>query len=318
MKTKNKLFALLSVILPLAITGCDNDAPSTIEIPEMTISEKEIKVKIGNDVNVDVIPGGGEYKVFSLNEEIAKAQLANNKLTVQGITIGKTSLIISDNDNCYERLAVMVYQYDAIKVEQQEVALKFPLGNPKQATINILEGNGNYTISSDNKVVEASVIGSIITIKAIGKNGVANLTVTDASGFQAFIRVQAEASMIPYDEAELEDIKTDQTLRYVFDGGVIKNASTSYSLLNKKEGDLNLYGWDYYNYYYLKIYFAGDKEIGEKSESKLTQKNSSSSFSNEPIKFEIIKNDGTKIWATYSVVKGEKLYFGHFCQQINP
>ena len=30
MKTKNKLFALLSVILPLAITGCDNDAPSTI------------------------------------------------------------------------------------------------------------------------------------------------------------------------------------------------------------------------------------------------------------------------------------------------
>lgn len=322
MKTKYKLFALLSAMLPLAITGCSNNEESTpaVEVPELVVAEKEVKVKIGDDISVDITQGGDQYKVFSLNKEVAEAQLANNKLTVQGVKIGKTSLIISDDNNSYQRLAVSVYQYEAVKIEQQEIALKFPQGHSRTITVNILEGNGDYTVSSDSKVVEASVNGSRITLKALGQNGVANITVTDASDFKAVISVQTTASTTPYEEAELEAMKEDETLRYVFNENVIRNANVnaSYSILNKKEGELNLYGWDYFNFYFLKVYFAGDKTIGEKTEGKLTFKEAGSSFSNEPIKFEIIKNDGMKIWATYSFIKNEKLNFGHFCQSINP
>lgn len=42
------------------------------------------------------------------------------------------------------------------------------------------------------------------------------------------------------------------------------------------------------------------------------------SISADPIDFEIIKNDGEKIWAVYSFMKQERLHYGYFIQNINP
>lgn len=45
---------------------------------------------------------------------------------------------------------------------------------------------------------------------------------------------------------------------------------------------------------------------------------SSTNISADAIDFEIIKNDGVKIWAIYSFVQDERLYYGYFIQNINP
>lgn len=318
MKAKYKLFILLSTLLPVGMTGCSSDDEGNnpgVEVPELALKEQEIKVKIGNDVNVDITEGGGDYKAFSLNQEIAKVELANNKLTIQGLKIGKTSLIVSDNDNCYQRLAVMVYEYDAIKLETQDVEIKYPKGHPKAIAVNILEGHGSYAITCDNEdILEAYLNAGRIILNAKGKEGVTNVTVTDYCGLTAVIKVTTITSEIPYDEAELEVIKANEKLRCQFDGS---NSLSYYTVLNEKVGEFNLHGWDYNGMYYLKIYFPGDKEVGVKPNSKLSSKRFVV-FDEEPIKFEIIKNDGAKIWAVYSLLKDDKLYFGHFCQNINP
>ncbi|MDD3909598.1 MAG: hypothetical protein PHN86_06555, partial [Proteiniphilum sp.] len=80
----------------------------------------------------------------------------------------------------------------------------------------------------------------------------------------------------------------------------------------------NLYGWDYYNFYYLKIYFSGDKEVGKKENASLVYRYGSTSISADHIDFEIIKNDGNKIWAVYSFIRLEVLHYGYFIQNINP
>lgn len=89
-------------------------------------------------------------------------------------------------------------------------------------------------------------------------------------------------------------------------------------MLNRVENGRNLYGWDYFGFYYLKIYFAGDKAVGKKENASLAYYYSSTNISADAIDFEIIKNDGVKIWAVYSFVMDGKLRYGYFIQNINP
>ena len=319
MKINYTLLTLLSVLLSTGIMGCssDTDEVQKVEIPEMVLEEDSIEVTMGSTMQIGIVQGGGEYKAFSLDTSIAEVELVDSKLTVKGVKLGATSLIISDNDNCYQQMAIAVY-IDKLVLEQEEVALNFKLGHGKTIAIDVLKGNGGYTAITDNENIQPSINGEQVILESNGQEGVAKITVTDSRGLEAVIQVEASATTIPYDEAEQEEIKNDATLRQSFNGQTMYNEGSYYTFLNEMVGDLNLYGWDYRGSYYLKIYFGGDKSIGEKPNSKLAYKYYSANFNDEPINFEVIKNDGTKIWATYSFVSNGKLNFGHFCQNVNP
>lgn len=321
MKNYNKLLLLLFAALPLSITSCSEDEESTsaTEVPKLALEQESLEVKVGEKTTLKIKEGGGEYKAFSLNENIAKVEMADHSLIVEGVVNGETSLIISDNDNCYQRVAVSSY-YDKLIVNKETVDIKVLLGSGAKSTIvKVMQGNGGYKASSDSEDVTVSVSNNDITVKALGKEGSATITVTDSRGLTVLIPVQVTSTTEPYDEEELSSIKDNTTLRFYYDNKTVNNGQSSYTILNSKEENLNLYGWDYWGgYQVLKIYFPGDHSVGEKPDSKLSSKTYSENIENQPIKFEIIKNDGTMIWAVYSFVKNDKVYFGHFCQNINP
>lgn len=319
MKIKNILGLLLLSIFSLSFAACseDNDPIEESETSDFILKSETVKIVVGTTAEIEISKGNGDYKAFSLNPEIATVKMENGKIIVEGKNSGITSIVLSDKSNQFKKVSIVSY-YDQIILSQEAIDVKMPIGNPKIKTIEVLSGNGGYTASVDKEdLVLVTVNKNVLSIKAL-KEGTAVITIKDALDLVKEITVNITTTDVAYDNKDLEGIKANETLRYDFAGSTTINSENRwYTYLNKKENDLNLYGWDYYNYYFLKLYFAGDKSIGEKINGKLTYKYDALTFTDEPIKFEIIKNDGTKIWAIYSFIKDEKLYFGHFCQNID-
>lgn len=313
-----KLPGILLLALPgFMFLSCNDkeDLTPIKDTNDLVIGQKQVELVVGDKTELEIAEGNDEYKAFALNEDIASVEISGNKLFIEALKQGKTSIIVSDGSAQYLSIGVISY-YDAIKIEHIDTDFKLPLGNSK--TLNIQQGNGNYqVVSSDTEIVSASISGELITLTG-QKEGKVKITVSDELDITKTIAVEVSTTAPPYNESELEVIMNNETLCYVFDNIVDKNESTYYTLLNGIENGRNLYGWDYFGFYYLKIYFAGDKTVGKKDNASLACSNSSINVSADNIYFEIIKNDGEKIWAVYSLLKNEKLYYGYFIQAINP
>jgi len=320
MKTRYKtLLGILLLAVPafmLLSCGDDEDIPSVTEPSDLVIEKEQVMIVVGDKAELEIVKGNNDYKAFSLNDEIATVGISGNKLVIDAVEKGRTSVIVSDGSGQYRSLNIVSY-YETLKVEHEVVNLMLPLGTTKTKSIGILQGNGNYRAeSSDPEIVSVKISGELLLLTG-KKEGEVSVTLTDALDITTTIQVKVTSTTEPYDESELEAIMKKETLCYVFDDSVVENATTYYTLLNGIDNGRNLYGWDYYNYYYLKIYFSGDKEEGKKENASLVYRYSSTSISADPIDFEIIKNDGKKIWAVYSFVKQERLHYGYFIQNIN-
>lgn len=321
MKTRYKtLLGILLLAVPafmLLSCGDDEDIPSVTEPSDLVIEKEQVMIVVGDKAELEIVKGNNDYKAFSLNDEIATVGISGNKLVIDAVEKGRTSVIVSDGSGQYRSLNIVSY-YETLKVEHEVVNLMLPLGTTKTKSIGILQGNGNYRAeSSDPEIVSVKISGELLLLTG-KKEGEVSVTLTDALDITTTIQVKVTSTTEPYDESELEAIMKKETLCYVFDDSVVENATTYYTLLNGIDNGRNLYGWDYYNYYYLKIYFSGDKEEGKKENASLVYRYSSTSISADPIDFEIIKNDGEKIWAVYSFVEQERLHYGYFIQNINP
>lgn len=318
----------ITAVMLLAFMACSKDnkgnEPVVDPIPEFNIGKQSLDIKVGEKANIPIEKGAGEYKAFSLNPEIVKVELVNNALVIDAVKNGKSAIVISDKEARYKSLPVVVYTYDEILVNKPDVEVKFKLGNPpsEPVIVDITQGNGDYKVTSDNKNVEARIsYENKIFIYLKGK-AEANVTVSDYKGLKTIIKVHAIESTEPYTEEELEVIKSGNTLLYRFEDDVKFNLSSTWlTFLNTSENGKILYGYEYEEMMMLKIYFAGDKTVGVKKDATLSFKavwGNIPAFKDQPIKFEIIKNDGTKIWAIYSFVKENKLYSGFFVQSIEP
>lgn len=310
---------LLIIALPLGFTACDDDddenvLPPVADVPELIIDKISIDIEIDKIGEVKISQGGGEYHAFSSNPDVVSVELENNILKLNALSRGRTSVIISDKNSQYKELNVVAF-YNVLAVKTAEIIVEMPLGHPKTMRIPITKGNGDYKVSIESEIVSAKIENDSEIVVVATKEGKATIILTDSYGLQLEIPVTISTTTIPYNATELEAIKADETKRYEFNANNVDRSY--YTYMNTKEGDLNLYGWDYYGYMYFKLYFGGDKSEGMKANAKIVSKLSwGSSEINEAIEFEIIKNDGTKIWAVYSFVKDEKLNFGHFCQDI--
>lgn len=338
MKISDKLIILLlSTMLPMGFVGCsdDDDIPSSDgeEAPEFVVGQESIKVKIGpeNKVTMNVEQGGGEYSAFILDENIAKAEMVDGAIRVEGFANGQTSLIISDKYSRYRRVPVSVYTTDVLQLSTEKLDLKFPLGHSGMQSANVVLGNGEYVITSDNPAVKVSIDAEgVISMTATSKKETytANITVTDCTNLSANIAVTVVATMDPYTEKELDAIKENSERVYSLNGSEDSNQSYADFVNEVLEDGKLRYGWIYENWgtLYGKYYidFEGDKSVGVKKNALFSYYNMWSNYyglkdyENQPITLEIIKNDGTNIWGVFSFVdeEDEKLIFGHFCDTV--
>ncbi|NDV65864.1 hypothetical protein [Bacteroides sp. 224] len=326
MKITNKIIILLmAALLPMGFAGCSDDDeipnPGTEETPEFILEQELLKVKIGseNKATVAIKEGGGEYNAFCLDESLAKVEMVNGVITIEGFANGQTSLIISDKYSRYRKLPISVYTTDVLELSTKNTELTTKLGSSKSITANVVLGNDGYKIESNNPAVEASITeeGEIkITATSKKADYVATITVTDCTGLSENILVSVKATFEPFTNEELETIMETNARRYFYNNSNTFN--TYYTPLNEIVDGKQRYGWKYYTYYWIYIDFTGDKSVGTKSDALFTY-HTWSNDTIENITLKIIKNDGTNIWGIFSYINDseEKLYTGYFCDTVN-
>lgn len=313
--------SLLVTILGVSSCGSNNDDNNPIEKPaELTLDKDTIKVGVEETAELNVTGGAGSYKVFSENPAIATTEIADKKITIKGQDKGYTAVVVSDENGAYKRVPIQS-MYKQMVADSTSLHINMKLGNTQNVTITVTAGNGNYKALIDNNNIAqvASIDGNKITITGLTE-GPANLTITDMMNLSVTIPITVKTTTVPYTSEELQAIKNDNTLHYTFNGNSVYNERDSYyNYISRMDGNYNMYGFDYYGYMYFKVWFEGDKTIGKKSSAKIQAKMNwnDNVSSTDALTFEIIQNDGTFIWAVYSFIKDNKLYYGNFCQKIN-
>lgn len=156
--------------------------------------EKLVLVKDANPTElIYIISGNGEYKVNSLNSDIATARLIEDgKIEVRAVGDGSTDIEVTDADGKKVKIEVLAAEYT------------FTLGDIPTGTwgmresksITIKSGNGEYTATSnDENIATVEVIEN--TLKITGHaEGEATITITDKMGFTQSVTVNVEFKMV--------------------------------------------------------------------------------------------------------------------------
>ena len=315
----------------MGFAGCSDDDddmpnPGGEEAPEFVLGQESIKVKIGseNKATVDVKQGGGEYNAFILDARIAKTEIVDGVIKVEGLANGQTFLMVSDKYSRYRKLPVSVYTTDKLQLSHETFDLITLLGYSKTLKANVVLGNGGYEVMSDNPAVSVSVNeAGEISMKATSKKEdfTANITVTDCTGLTANIAVTVKASLEPFTTEELEAIKADNSRRYYYRGRRTDDYDVEYVNTTIDDGKIR-YGWNLWGSYYHYMDFMGDKTEGVKEGATFSVSSwiVSDKYSGQAVTLKIIKNDGTNLWGVFSFVDEEReiLCSGYFCDTVDP
>ena len=314
-KYKNLLWILAISLITLGFSSCSSDDDDGVLIVEessnLTLAETDVRVVVGVTTTVDIIEGNGDYTAFSLNEDIATVEVVDNKININALTNGRTAIVVSDKNNNYKSIA-MVSFYEEIILKEQNVEIKMRVGNNGTKKVTVLGGNGGYIATSEDPDI-ASVSVDKNDIVIVGKKeGTVNISIVDQLDVETMITATVVTTTKAYEGEELEELKNDSSQRFFFDGSYSSNTP-----INTVEGEYNVYGWDYYGYSYQKVYFKGDKSVEKKEDALFTFNEWWTPVHDRvPIDFEIVKNDGTLIWAIFSFIKNEKLFYGHFVRPV--
>ncbi|NDV69911.1 hypothetical protein [Dysgonomonas sp. 25] len=319
MKIKYALLSLL-VMLSIGLVSCSSDDDNgPVSDPVIKLSSDTAMVIVDETMVLDIVSGNGGYTVFSTDETIATATIDGDRLTILSTGLGRTSVVIMDEKSEIKVLPVISYYDELLIVDGNRLDFGFFLGDRGVYTVDVLKGNPGYTVVSDNEAeIEVSTSGNKITVSLVDglTAATANITVTDALGLTSTFAVSATGTTFPYNESEQEEIMAMNTSPYV----VYKGSKVPYlNALENTPGVENLSGLNYYGVYYVRLYYPGDRSVGEYTGAQIAYyyypTNSGGRLNLEH--FKIIKNDGDKIWMIFSLYdENNQLQRGFFIHDL--
>lgn len=225
------LYMGLMLFASCALYACSEDETPTypegndelVEVPggkaEISVNAEKLEVIKEQAKTVEITEGAGDYRVSVLDSDIAQASLEGNVITVTGVAQGETEILISDKDGGFKNVKIDVYLTDNLVPEKNSLNMALPFGKPASTSLNITEGNGGYKAVSSNegvvlvKIDEASP--NTVVVNALAE-GEAEITITDSHGLSAKVSVVVTISDSPYTDEELEAIKAQTDIKYVF------------------------------------------------------------------------------------------------------
>lgn len=322
MKTKYiKILFLIITSVTLSFVSCStDDDPNEIvkeEFPELTTDNTSVKIVVGNSESIDIKEGNGEYKVFSLNEDIVDVVLVDNKITINAISNGETGVVISDKSNQYKQISVISY-FGELVVDRPEMEMKKRFWDKSGVqTITVLKGNGTYEASSDDEgIATVSVDKDRIKVRALSE-GTVNVTIKDIYDIETVVPVTIVESDYPYNDDEIESLLVSSQRRYFFSNYTQNSGWADYYNSTDDDG-VHFYGWSQYDRYG-RIYFSGNKDEGIKENAIFSYNYLGTTYTDEEIYLEIVKNDGNNIWGIFSFIDTDRsvVKYGYFVDSIN-
>lgn len=323
MKAKYLYLAMMSLVLSFGFTACssddnDNPTPTPTNKSEMAFDKDTVKVGVGESATFNITSGGGDYKIINENPDIASGTVSGSAVSVASVKKGITGIVVSDAQGNYKRIIVKsMYFKMSLNKEAVEVGMKLGHTTDATATVTVTGGNGNYTaVSADEKIVKvAGIADSVITLNGVAE-GTTTVTITDMMGLTKTVNVTVKTTTIPYTDEEKQAQMLDETNVFNWDSGNSNEWGTFSTQIENNQQEVY---WDYYGYYFMKVYFDGDLTVGKKTNGKVSAKLSwgEDPATYSPVDVEIIKNDGKKVWGVMSSIIDNYLWYGHFCIPIS-
>ena len=317
MKTRHILIALLALPLSFSLTACsdDDDEQTVIEEPAapLAFSTDTLTVGVGESATFDITSGGGDYRVLSENPEVATATISGQTVTVNALEKGITAILVSDARGQYKRLAVKS-MYFTMTLDRNAVSLGMKLGHTDgTATLTVTGGNGGYTATSANEDVVRvqSISGNQITLQGV-TTGETTVIVRDMMGLTATATVTIAVTDVPYTDDEKAALLASSDNTIVFDGN---EGWSGYGDFTAKTEDGQVTAeWNYYDYYYLRLTYAGSLAVGKYTGATMTDATGwGDATVYDDVTVEVLRNDGTRVWGIMSTIKDGYLHYGHFC-----
>lgn len=310
--------------LSLGFMSCSDDddvvypKPNPVEVSNLAIDNDTVRVGVHESTTFNIISGAGDYRVISEDTAVATASVSGTAVTVNSQKKGITGLIISDAKGGYKRVLVQS-MYFSMRLDKDAVSIGIKLGHTDgEVRVKILEGNGNYSaVSSDEDVVTVSrVIGDSVLVMDAVHNGTATVTVRDMMGLTQTVAVTVEETSEAYSEDEKQELMADEAPHFTWDGR--RNSGGSYLFTHETASDgrsvaFYQYNSTWYRAKYTQVWFTGDFSVGVKTDGRIFYDDSWSGYDyTENVSVEIIKNDGSKAWGIFSVIKDNYLHYGNF------
>ena len=232
MKIKHFLYASGALLMLTALAACSEkenvDTPAGgAGASEITLVSDVIEVKIGEDnvvlLESVIADGAGAYNAYSLTPEMCEIVRGNDgRLYIQALQNGFGEIMILDADNNYKRVVLTLYTYEAITFNFDSYDFKIRVGErATTSSLEVIEGNGNYTLSCDNDRIDARIEQSgriTLTATAAIEDFVATLTVTDQAGRTGEITVTVMSTTDSFTDDEIEELlNIDLTDIYSYD-----------------------------------------------------------------------------------------------------
>lgn len=217
MKTKFYIMgAALVMLASVSFTACsdNDDEPKAPE--EFVVPSEAKRIKIGDEFRVPLteltISGAGEYHAYSLNPDVADVETdADGSRYVAAYKNGQTNIVLSDAAGRYKKVAIVAYTTEEMKLNTSALTFLVPLGfSATNTDVEVVEGNGDYTVESDNPSVEVSIdpVTGQVSITSTGRKNAytATVTITDCSGLSAKVEVTVESSFEGFTQNDIDEI----------------------------------------------------------------------------------------------------------------
>lgn len=189
-------YMVCCVLVLAGLTACEDDDV----ISELVLAGSELQLYEGETGEVEITSGNGKYVIDVAQPTVAEAIVEGGKVVVKALKYGFTTLTISDGAGESASFDLSVLGYFDIELSSHEVE---DFQNGRVMTVNIVEGNGEYSIKSADESIATAVVekDSIIVIKT-GNPGETVVTLTDKGGKQDTVHVISTeiVKLIPYKE----------------------------------------------------------------------------------------------------------------------
>lgn len=141
---------------------------------DLKLSAGSFCIDEGKSTTID-ITGNGEYDIFNGNEKVTKVTLEGEKLTIEAIGAGESTIIVTDKKTGNTApIEVTVWARLSIAIIGN---IDLEVGD--KTNVRIMSGNNDYTLDSDYpKVATPTLIGEFVSVEALSA-GKATITVTD-------------------------------------------------------------------------------------------------------------------------------------------
>lgn len=172
----------------------------------LVLSTYELTVQMNDTHKISVVRGSGNYTATCDKPELAEINVKKGNITIQAKAVGEGTITIKDNVTQDTKTVKLITKLQPLKTSHDDwTSITLTMSMPQ--SIEILRGNGSYTLKSDEEgVFTAKLEGSKVVLTPVAK-GESKLTITDNLSKEVFsisVEVQEIPTLITFDVDKVE------------------------------------------------------------------------------------------------------------------